>query len=110
MGVPRTSVLMPAYNPRGDELVEAVDSVLAQTVEELELIIVDDGSAPSVAALLDRRRDPRLRLLRHARNRGLSAARNTGLREARAPLVSHLDSDDVWQPEYLEQVIDTYSR
>lgn len=100
---------MPAYNPRADELVEAVDSVLGQTIEELELIIVDDGSDPPVAALLGGRQDTRLRLVRHPRNRGLSAARNTALRHARAPLVSHLDSDDVWQPEYVEHVLPEFA-
>ena len=50
-------------------------------------------------------RDPRLRLLRHDRNRKAPAARNTALRAARAPLVSQLDADDLWHPEYLENVL-----
>jgi len=105
---PRSSVLMAAYNPAPHELREAVDSVLGQTVAELELIVVDDGSDRPVEDLLGDRRDPRLRIVRHASNRGLSAARNTALRHARAPLISHLDSDDAWEPEYLEHVLPAF--
>jgi hypothetical protein len=102
---PRTSVLMAAYNPDPVLLGEAVDSVLGQTVGDLELLLVDDGSDQPVAELLADRRDERLRVVRHGSNRGLSAARNTALRLARAPLVSHLDSDDAWEPDYLEGVL-----
>lgn len=105
---PRTSVLMAAYNPDPDQLRAAVDSVLGQTVAELELLVVDDGSDPPVAKLLAGRRDERLRIARHGENRGLSAARNTALRLARAPLVSHLDSDDAWEPDYLERVLPAF--
>lgn len=109
MGDPRTSILMPAYNPVPGYLREAVGSALAQTVGELELILVDDGSDPPVAELLGSSFDPRLRIIRCRRNRGVAAARNTGLRAARAPLVSHLDSDDSWEPDYLERVLPAFS-
>ena len=102
---PRTSVLMAAYNPDPVLLGEAVDSVLGQTVGDLELLVVDDGSDQPVAQLLAGRRDERLKIVRHGSNRGLSAARNTALGLARAPLVSHLDSDDAWEPAYLERVL-----
>jgi glycosyl transferase family 2 len=102
---PRTSVLMAAYNPDPVLLGEAVDSVLGQTVGDLELLVVDDGSDQPVAQLLAGRRDERLKIVRHGSNRGLSAARNTALGLARAPLVSHLDSDDAWEPGYLERVL-----
>lgn len=102
---PRTSVIMAAYNAVPAELSEAVDSVLGQTVSDLELIVVDDGSDEPVADLLEGHGDERLRIVRHPMNRGLSAARNTALRLARAPLVSHLDSDDAWEPGYLEHVL-----
>ena len=108
VSTPRTSVLMAAYNPVPAQLTEAVDSVLGQTVGDLELIVVDDGSEHSVAELLSGHRDERLRIVRHPANRGLSAARNTALRLARAPLVSHLDSDDAWEPGYLEHVLPVF--
>jgi glycosyltransferase involved in cell wall biosynthesis len=100
---------MPAYNPDPDGLTEAVDSVLGQTIGDLELIVVDDGSDMPLADVLAGHRDERLRIVRHPRNRGLSAARNTALRLARAPLVSHLDSDDVWEPRYLEHVLPRFA-
>jgi hypothetical protein len=105
---PRTSVLMAAYDPDPSTLTEAVQSVLDQTVGDLELIVVDDGSREPLERVLADHRDERLRLVRHDRNRGLSAARNTALSLARAPFVSHLDSDDAWEPEYLEHVLPVF--
>ena len=95
---------MPAYNAHGT-IRESVESALAQTVGDLELIVVDDGSDPPIADALADVRDPRLRVLRHARNRNSPAARNTALAAARAPLVSQLDADDLWEPDYLESVL-----
>jgi glycosyltransferase involved in cell wall biosynthesis len=101
---PRTSVLMPAY--RNEETLRAsVESALAQTVGDLELIVVDDASPIPCADVLAEVRDPRLRIIRHARNRNTAGARNTALRAARAPLVSQLDADDTWEPDYLETVL-----
>ena len=105
---PRTSVLIPAYNSAAT-IRETVESALAQTMPELEVIVVDDGSAEPIADALAETRDPRLRVLRHGRNRGLSAARNTALAAARAPLVSQLDHDDLWEPDYLESVLPLFA-
>ena len=107
-GGPRTSVLMASYNPVPAQLTEAVGTVLGQTVSDLELIVVDDGSEHPVADVLADHSDERVRIVRHSANRGLSAARNTALRQARAPLVSHLDSDDAWEPGYLEHVLPVF--
>ena len=104
---PRAAVMMPSFNGEAT-LREAVASVLAQTVAELELIVVDDGSDTPVAELLAEIDDPRLRVIRHTRNRGLAAARNTALAAARAPLVSQLDADDAWEPDYLEAVLPSF--
>ena len=95
---------MPAYNPRAEELVEAVDSVLGQTVADLELIVVDDGSDPPIAALLNNRQDRRLRIVRHTRNRGLSAARNTGWQAATGEIpadIKTMPRNDAWQRRIL---------
>jgi cellulose synthase/poly-beta-1,6-N-acetylglucosamine synthase-like glycosyltransferase len=102
---PRTSVVMPARDPDPGELAHAVSSVLGQTVGELELIVVDDGSKEPLTDLLADFHDERLRVARHPESRGVSGARSTALRLARAPLVSHLDSDDVWERDYLEWVL-----
>jgi polysaccharide pyruvyl transferase WcaK-like protein len=102
---PRTTVMMPAYEAAAT-VREAVMSVLGQTVAELELIVVDDGSTEPVSEVLtDLRSDRRLRILRHGRNRGLTAARNAALRAANAPLVSQLDADDMWELDYLESIL-----
>ena len=101
----RTTVIMPAFNAEAT-LREAAESVLAQTVAEIELVVVDDGSDLPVAEVLDDlRADRRLRIIRHRRRRGLSAARNTALSAAGAPLVSQLDADDIWEPHYVEAIL-----
>lgn len=99
-----TSVLIAAYNAEAT-LGQSVESALGQTLADLEVIVVDDGSDTPVADVLAAIHDPRLRLIRHQRNRGVSAARNTALAVARAPLVSQLDADDLWKPSYLEQIV-----
>jgi glycosyltransferase involved in cell wall biosynthesis len=101
---PLTTVVMPAYDAEAT-IRESVESALAQTEPRLELIVVDDGSRTPVADVLRDLTDPRLRVIRHSQNRGPSAARNTALRAARASLVSQLDADDLWEPEYLESVL-----
>ena len=104
MSEPRTTVIMPAYNAHGT-IRASVESALAQTVPDLEVIVVDDGSDPPIADALADVRDPRLRVLRHPRNRMAPAARNTALAAARSPFVSQLDSDDLWERDYLESVL-----
>src|SRR5829696_2917833 len=101
---PRTSVVMPAYNAHGT-VRAGVESALAQTVSDLEVIVVDDGSDHPIADTLADVHDDRLRVLRHPRNRNSPAARNTALAAARAPLISQLDADDLWEPNYLERVL-----
>ena len=101
---PRTTVMMPSFEAEAT-LREAVASVLDQTLADLELIVVDDASSTPVAEVLGDLSDPRLLIIGHPQNRGLSAARNTALGAARAPLVSQLDADDMWEPDYLESVL-----
>jgi len=96
------SVLMPAYNVER-YLADAAASVLRQTYAELELIIADDGSSDGTPAVAERIRavDPdRVRVLR-LQNRGPSAARNAALRLARGEFLALLDSDDMWEPQFL---------
>jgi cellulose synthase/poly-beta-1,6-N-acetylglucosamine synthase-like glycosyltransferase len=95
---------MPAF-ASDETLLDSARSVLSQTVADLELIVVDDAGDPPAAETLAGVRDPRLRVLRHERNQGTSAARSTGLHAARGPLVSQLDADDEWEPDYLESVL-----
>ena len=97
------SVVIPAHN-YAHYLPTAIDSVLAQTRPDLEVVVVDDGSTDSTAEVVARYSDPRVRYV-WQRNAGLSAARNTGIREARFPFVAFLDADDRWQPALLDEVM-----
>lgn len=100
---PRVSVVMPVYNA-GRWLRRPVESVLAQTHRELELIAVDDGSKDdSVERFEDyARQDDRVRLLRQPVNGGVAAARNAGLDAATGDFIAFLDADDWWHPRKLE--------
>lgn len=98
---PRVSVVIPAYE-RADLVGRAVDSALAQTVDNLEVLVVDDGSTDGTQAAVEAVEDPRVRYLAHETNRGVSAARNTGVEAAAGEYVAFLDSDDEWLPRKLE--------
>lgn len=97
MSHPDITVVIPFYN-RAGTVVAAAESALAQHGPSVELVAVDDFSADDGAERLVALADPRLRLIRHAANRGAAAARNTGVAAARAPLVAFLDSDDRFLP------------
>lgn len=107
--MPSVSVVMPVFN-RERVVRRAVDSVLAQTFADLELIVVDDGSSDGTAAAVEACGDPRVRLLRQPENRGGNAARNRGVREAQAPLIAFIDSDDRFLPGKLAYVVDYFQR
>jgi len=100
---PRVSVVMPVYNG-GRYLSEAIESVLAQTFEEFELVIVDDGSTDGSAdAIADlAARDRRIKAFRKP-NSGISDTLNRGLAEARAEWIARLDADDIMLPHRLER-------
>jgi glycosyltransferase involved in cell wall biosynthesis len=101
---PKVSFLIPCFN-LGQYLDEAVDSVLAQTVSDCEILIVDDGSTdPATQSLIERYSRPRTRVFRTA-NRGLAAARNFLLERACGIYVSALDADDRLHPQFLEKAI-----
>jgi glycosyltransferase involved in cell wall biosynthesis len=98
------SVIIPVFNT--ERLVaEAIRSVLAQTHEDFELILVDDGSTDGSAAVCAGFDDPRIRLVRQ-QNRGLAGARNAGIRHARGDLLAFLDADDAWMPDKLVRHLD----
>jgi len=104
---PAVSVITPFYND-GPVFHETRRCVLEQTLQAFEWIIVNDGSTrPEALQILDGLRqcgDPRVRVVDHPVNRGLSAARNTGYRNARAPYVFQLDADDLIEPTTLEKL------
>jgi len=98
---PEVSVVIPAYN-RQDTIGRAIASVRAQTWQDLEIVIVDDGSSDATAAVAENFADVRIRVIRNERNRGASATRNTGIAAARGAYIAFLDSDDEWLPQKLE--------
>ena len=97
---PKVSVIIPTYN-RAALLPRAVNSVLAQTCQDFELLIVDDCSADDTPQVIAAFTDPRIRAFRHEVNRGLSAALNTGIANASAEYCAFLDDDDEFTPNSL---------
>jgi len=98
------SVVIPAYED-ADVLPRAIDSVLAQTLQSIELVVVDDGSAEDLGPVVRAYDDDRVAFVRHEENRGASAARNTGIDHASGRYVSFLDADDEWHPEKAERQV-----
>jgi glycosyltransferase involved in cell wall biosynthesis len=97
------TVIIPAYN-QASYLGQAVQSALAQTHRDLEVIVVDDGSTDDTALVAQAFADTRVRYI-YQENRGLSSARNAGLREASGVFISFLDSDDQFLPHKLELLL-----
>ncbi len=102
MPKPRFSVVIPAYN--GSATIAAtIESVLAQSRADLQLVVVDDGSGDDTASVVNGfRADPRVELIEQA-NQGTAAARNTGIAAAQGEYIAFLDNDDLWMPDYLEE-------
>jgi glycosyltransferase involved in cell wall biosynthesis len=105
--IPRVSVIIPTFN-RAHCIAGSIESVLAQTFQELEVIVVDDGSTDDTTAILERF-GQRIRVIRQD-NRGVSAARNAGIRVARADWIAFQDSDDMWHPEKLQTQMECLER
>lgn len=106
--MPAISVVLPVFN-RVQVVARAIESVLAQSIQDFELIVVDDGSRDGTAALLAKQTDSRIRILTIPRNGGACAARNLGIGSARGELVCFLDSDDVYLPSKLAFVSDLFA-
>lgn len=96
------SVIIPTYN-RAATIERSITSVLAQTYQDIEVIIVDDGSTDETKAIVKQMDDPRIVYLRSFKNRGQSNARNVGIRRSRGDYIAFQDSDDVWLPDKLEK-------
>ena len=101
---PRVSVIIPTYN-RAALLPRAVNSVLAQTFADYEIIIVDDCSKDETQGVVSEFAHPHVRYVKHDGNRGVSAARNTGIGEAKGEYIAFLDDDDEWLPAKLKEQV-----
>lgn len=108
--VPRVSVILPVYN--GEMFIQrAIDSMLAQTFRDFELIVLNDGSIDGTKAILDAQKDPRIRIV-HKQNEGIAKTLNKGIELASGEYIARMDADDESSPERLERQIaymDTHS-
>jgi glycosyltransferase involved in cell wall biosynthesis len=100
--VEAVSVIIPLYN-KEKHIERAINSVLNQTVQNFEIIVVDDGSTDAGADIVRQFDDERIRLIQQ-NNQGVSAARNKGIKNAQNPLIAFLDADDSWEAEFLETI------
>lgn len=103
--IPTVSVVIPMFN-RAHTIRRALDSVLAQTYQDFEVIVVDDASTDESAGVVTAVADERVVLVSHGVNKGEAGARNTGVRKGRARYVAFLDSDDEWLPTKLQRQLD----
>lgn len=101
--MPLVSVVIPTYD-RAAMVVEAVNSVLAQSLSDLEVLVVDDGSTDDTESAVRSLRDSRLRYMAKG-NGGPGAARNFGIAQVAGKYLAFLDSDDLWPPNYLAVMV-----
>lgn len=103
------SIIVPVYNAE-NYILETMDSVLAQTYSDWELLLVDDcssdRSAEVIAQYAEKEKESRIRLIRQTSNQGAACARNRGLMEAQGRYIAYLDADDFWMPEKLEHELE----
>lgn len=101
---PKISVLLPAYNAE-KYLNQAIESILNQTLEDFELLIIDDASTDHTATIIASYQDPRIRVIRNPTNLGLTKSLNLGLHQSQGNFIARLDADDISLPQRLAQQI-----
>lgn len=104
---PMVSIVLPTYN-RADIIGDSIQSVLNQSYENFELLVVDDASTDNTKSVVEGFEDDRVRYLRHERNKGAPEARNTGLDASKGPLIGFQDSDDEWHREKLLRQVEAF--
>lgn len=98
------SIVIPLYNKK-ELIANTLQTVLNQTYQDFEIVIVNDGSTDSSVVEVEKFNDSRIRLI-HQKNEGVSVARNRGIREANGEYIALLDADDEWKPNYLATQIE----
>lgn len=101
--MPGVSIVIPLYN-KGPHIARALNSALTQTLQDFEVIVVDDGSTDNGANIVMDFNDPRIRLVQQE-NMGVSAARNRGVYESTSDFIAFLDADDEWMSSHLETIL-----
>ena len=101
------SIVIPLFNEE-KSIERAIDSVLAQD-HNLEIVVVNDGSTDRGPRLVEKRNDPRIRLI-HQTNQGVSAARNNGIKHCKSELIGLLDADDIYLPNFLDMIDELVER
>ena len=107
MSTPIVSVVVPTHN-RPTTLQRAIQSILDQTVRDLEVVVVDDASEPPINSIIEEFNDSRIRCIRLSENRGASASRNVGIEEAEGQFISFLDDDDIYLGEKIEKQLEVF--
>src|ERR1700722_7642999 len=105
----KVSVIIPTYN-RGYIIRGALESALAQTYRDFEIVVLDDGSTDNTAEIVQSLRSDKTRYIRTKQNCGYSAACNGGISAANGELIGFLDSDDIWMPDKLERQVGFLTR
>jgi glycosyltransferase involved in cell wall biosynthesis len=106
---PTVSVVIPTYN-RAGVISKPIHSILAQTYQDFEIIVVDDCSSDDTEQVLESFKEPRIRYIRHQTNSGAAVARNTGIDSSTGAYIAFLDSDDEWLPEKLEKQLNLFQQ
>ena len=106
---PKVSVIIPCYN--GEKFIgEAIESVLNQTYQDFEIIIVDDGSTDNSKTVIEHYLDDkRVSYFQHQENRGIARTRNSGIKRAKGEYIAFLDNDDIWLSSKLEEQLALFS-
>lgn len=101
---PKISIVIPTFN-RAHLIKKAIESVLSQTFEDFEIIIVDDGSTDNTSEIINNLQDERINYIKLEKNSGSCAARNKGIKISKGEWIAFLDSDDFWLPTKLEKQV-----
>src|SRR5215471_7855638 len=102
--MPKVSVIIPTHN-RAEFLRSAITSVLNQTYQDFEIIVVDDASTDKTPEVVASFHDGKIKYIRHDANKGDAGSRNTGIRNSSGDFLAFLDDDDEWLPEKLQMQV-----
>lgn len=102
---PLVSVIIPTYN-RAQTIIRSIRSVLNQSYQNYEIIVVDDGSTDNTEEVIMKMNSQKIKYIKHSHNKGAAAARNTGIKAAKGEYIAFQDSDDEWHPDKLKKQVE----